>query len=483
MKTLILCLLTLLSLNLHGRDDVLLEQTARWLQEHPELEQVGLPATMQVRTQLREQLDAHIEYLSSLRSKFSAKSKYRWLDWRKPEAIEKLHAFTEYHDHLGELMQLILARPTLAGMMNESRKKSNGIGMRLWNLYEDMRRQNRRTRESRHEGSTRYKSLFLNRNPSMQDLLSNQEQLLNAIRGVGERKASIAHSLENYQVRYENFKTITKFVPGKAWNHHLYGIKSSILTLFGRFALPGKNTIDAKKMNELQERLVPGDIMVVNQDGRLSNVVFTGTWSHGIIYVGTPNQFTDFFTGDHETNSFYEQKCLEQKIACNDFESYLKTRYADLSADYFGSRNSENPKLFIEAIDKGVITNSFDDMKEVNRVAAFSPKLSKLERARALEVAFSNLGKPYDYNFDARTYDRLVCTELILYAYLPEPATGKQGLNFILSVVRGIPAMYAYNIVEAYFSHGELELKAYWESHRKEDHLEERDDKELMETI
>lgn len=483
MKTFILCLLTFLSLNLYGRDDVLLQQTARWLQEHPELEQVGLPATIQARMELRKQLDTHIEYLSLLRSKFSEKSKKRWLNWRAPEALDKLHAFTQYHDHLGELMELILARPTLVGMMNESRKNSNGIGMRLWSLYEEMRRQNRRTREARHQDSNRDMPIFSNRNPSMQDLLRNQEQLLNAIRGVGQKRGSIAHSLKNYQARYENFKTITKFVPSKAWNHHLYGIKSSILTMFGRFALPGKNTIDAKKMNELQERLVPGDIMVVNQDGRLSNVVFTGTWSHGIIYVGTPNQFTDFFAEDQETNSFYAQKCLEQKITCNDFESYLKTRYADLSAEYFNSRDSESPKLFIEAIDKGVITNNFDDMKKVNRVAAFAPKLSKLERARALEVAISNLGKPYDYNFDARTYDRLVCTELILYAYLPEQATGKQGLNFILSVVRGIPAMFAYNIVEAYFSHGELELKAYWESHREEDYLEERSDKELAETI
>src|SRR5690606_20631518 len=232
-----------------------------------------------------------------------------------------------------------------------------------------------------------------------------------------------------------------------------------------------------------QERLDPGDIMVVNQDGRLSNVVFTGTWSHGILYVGTQNQMTEFFKDDSETNDYYAKKCFDAQLSCVDFESYLQNKYPSQTREYFDSRSDVHPRLLIEAIDKGVISNSFETMKQVNRVAAFAPKLSKLERARAIEIAFSNMGKPYDYNFDARTYDRLVCTELIMYAYLPDPATQRKGLNFVLSVVKGIPAMYAYNIVEAFFTRGELELKAYWESHRSDKKLEERSAEQLEETI
>lgn len=467
--------------NVHANSKQLLATTSQWLDSHPELSIVGLPATPTVREEFKQHLDTHIGELSKLRADFASKSKRRWLDWNDSDVLIKIHSYNRYYDHLGELLKLILARPTLVGMMNESRRDEAGIALRLWNLWDEWKSQRYRTRDSR--SVQRYVHLFDNRGPTMRDFSEYRADLMNAIRGHGTSKQVLGDLIDRYEANDKELRNLAKNVPGKLWFHYLYGVKSSLLTFFGRFALPDDNVISAEKMATLKDRLVPGDIMVVNQDGRLSNVVFTGTWSHGILYVGSPNQLSEYFANDLDTNHFYEQKCLSEGLECRSFEGFLQLKYEKETREYFASRNDKTPKVIIEGIDKGVLTNSFESMKPVNRMAAFSPKLSALERARAIEIAFSNMGKPYDYNFDTRSYDKLVCTELIMYAYLPEAQTNKKGLDFVISVVRGIPAMYAYNIVEAFFTKGELEFKAYWESPRKGHELEERTSEQLAETI
>lgn len=480
MKTLIILFLSLAwTLSFADEAKVILE-TKQWMESRPELSELGLPANPQTRAEFNLILNKNIELLSKLRSEYSGESKRRWMKWKGEETDRKLDAFTRYHSHLGEFLALVISRPTLVGLMNESRKNKQGVAIKLWSLWDEWRSQRYRTRQYRKEHQ-RFVALTHNRKPTMSDLVANQ-YLLEKVLAKSSLKEQILIRVKKFEDQKEELKILAKTLPGKMWFHALYGVKSSLLTFFGRMALPKKNTITPQKMNELQTKLVPGDIMVVNQDGRLSNVVFTGTWSHGILYVGTPNNLTNYFN-DEETNAFYAAKCQELKLDCDSFEKYLQVKLKDETKEYFASRDDASPKLFIEAIDKGVIINSFDDMKPVNRVAAFGPRLSKLERARAIEIAFSNMGKAYDYNFDARTYDRLVCTELIMYAYLPEEQTGKKGLNFVVSIVKGIPAMYAYNIVEAYYSRDELDFRVYWESPSSGEELEERTPTQLEETI
>jgi len=47
----------------------------------------------------------------------------------------------------------------------------------------------------------------------------------------------------------------------------------------------------------------------------------------------------------------------------------------------------------------------------------FRPRLSEAEVAQAIARAFSHQGKPYDFEFDFFTSDKLVCTELVYRSY------------------------------------------------------------------
>ena len=68
-------------------------------------------------------------------------------------------------------------------------------------------------------------------------------------------------------------------------------------------------------------------------------------------------------------------------------------------------------------------------------VGMMRPKLSKLEKARAIERAFGYAFRPYDFDFDFNSDATLVCTELVYKAYEPRP--GLKGVKFELDRVAG----------------------------------------------
>ena len=104
-------------------------------------------------------------------------------------------------------------------------------------------------------------------------------------------------------------------------------------------------------------------------------------------------------------------------------------------------------------------------------MVALRPELPPLAKAQAIVVAFSHLGKPYDYDFDFATDHALVCTELIYRAY--RPGAGKRGLNLPLIDVAGRRAMPANELAKLFVrEHGQpnaqLSFVAFLDAHEKE---------------
>ena len=72
----------------------------------------------------------------------------------------------------------------------------------------------------------------------------------------------------------------------------------------------------------------------------------------------------------------------------------------------------------IEAVRSGVVTRSLEDFLHLDDVAILRPaRLGEPERAAALLRAFAQIGKEYDFNFDVRTTDRIMCSELVYLVY------------------------------------------------------------------
>lgn len=116
-------------------------------------------------------------------------------------------------------------------------------------------------------------------------------------------------------------------------------------------------------ISALQETLQPGDVFVTRHDDAMSNVFLPGFWPHSALWLGA----TD----------------------------------ADI----------------LEAKKDGVLLRQIEDTLQVDAFTVIRPNLIPAEIREALERARSHEGKQYDFVFDFRTTDRLVCTEVIYRTY------------------------------------------------------------------
>ena len=86
-------------------------------------------------------------------------------------------------------------------------------------------------------------------------------------------------------------------------------------------------------------------------------------------------------------------------------------------------------------------------------LGAVRPRLDKLAKAQAIDVAFATHGKPYDFDFDFATDHAVVCTELVYRAY--RPAVGKVGLDLPLIELAGRQTLPANDLIAHYSAHAE----------------------------
>ena len=76
-----------------------------------------------------------------------------------------------------------------------------------------------------------------------------------------------------------------------------------------------------------------------------------------------------------------------------------------------------HPHRIIEAVSEGVVFSSIEHILHVDYAAVLRPRLTDEQKAGAIARAFKYHGRPYDFEFDFSTSDKLVCTELVYRAY------------------------------------------------------------------
>jgi hypothetical protein len=206
----------------------------------------------------------------------------------------------------------------------------------------------------------------------------------------------------------------------------------------------GQTYIDIKLAAKMEEKLKPGDIMLSKTDWFLSNLFFSGFFSHSFIYLDNKDELEIFFN-DPEINDYFVKRCHKEDLDCYSLSGYLSKaeRTAKAWKSYIQKDKYGFPNVLLEATGAGTNFNSIRKAFLNDNLAAIRPKVSKLDKAIAIVKSISLFGKEYDFEFDVQTEDKVFCSEVVLKGYLP----GKDmaGINFNYSVEK---KMYVENVLK-----------------------------------
>jgi len=151
----------------------------------------------------------------------------------------------------------------------------------------------------------------------------------------------------------------------------------------------------------------------------LSNAFLPGYWPHAALYVGTPD--------DLKAVGLDQNREVAAKLA-----------------EFSGGDAAGHGFAIIEAMSEGVVFTSLEhSVGEADAVAVLRPRLSEAQKQAAIARAFSHAGKPYDFDFDFFSSDKLVCTEVVYRAYGDE-------LTLPLQDILGRQTLPAIGIVRAW---------------------------------
>ncbi len=163
----------------------------------------------------------------------------------------------------------------------------------------------------------------------------------------------------------------------------------------------GSYLITDEQVEHAAQDLRPGDVLVSRKNWYLSNVGLPGFWPHAILYIGEPEQLL-VLNEDPEVQEFLLGRSLGD---------FMADRHGARWGEYLAGEDGHLYRV-IEAISEGVVLNTLEHAAG-DYLAGLRPRLSPLERLLAIDAAFSELGKPYDFDFDFATNHALVCTELV----------------------------------------------------------------------
>jgi 1-acyl-sn-glycerol-3-phosphate acyltransferase len=155
----------------------------------------------------------------------------------------------------------------------------------------------------------------------------------------------------------------------------------------------GASLISASQVKKLRTQLRPGDVILERRNWYLSNAFLPGYWPHSALYIGSAD---------------------EVSRAGLDHDPRVQRQWQQFTRrDRHG-----NERVVMEAISEGVVFTTLEhSVGEADSVAVLRPRLSVAQINEAIGRAFSHAGKPYDFEFDFFSTDKLVCSELVYRAY------------------------------------------------------------------
>ena len=198
---------------------------------------------------------------------------------------------------------------------------------------------------------------------------------------------------------------------------HHSGFKKVTFSLFkasGSLIAELRNKWKRKRVTPVVQRklaklLQPGDVIITRHDDAASNLFLPGHWPHGAFYIGTEEQ----------------RKAIDE------------------SGEIWGPEKCPAPNCVLEARKDGVRFRPLHDTFNVDACVVLRPKLEAKEIRDAIARGMTHAGKSYDFEFDFRRSDKLVCTEVIYRSY-----HGIGGIEFELKTRTGRVCLSAEDLLD-----------------------------------
>lgn len=226
--------------------------------------------------------------------------------------------------------------------------------------------------------------------------------------------------------------------------------------------------ISNNRIQREKHRLEIGDIFLTKRNWHATNLGIPGYWTHSVLYIGTLNEMDIYFSDVLEKKA---SEIIKEKLP----EVYLQMNQRDKNGYRYSAIEVKRP---------GVILSSLNGATNADSLAILRPKkVSKADKFKVICSAFEELGKPYDYGFDFKTDNALVCSELIYKAY-----DGIEGLT-ITPVIENDHLLFAPNKFAEKFDaeYGtkdqELDFVLFLDGHEGRKNVEERGIDEFRESL
>lgn len=162
----------------------------------------------------------------------------------------------------------------------------------------------------------------------------------------------------------------------------------------------GKLYGDKEAIRKIQAVFQPLDILLEKTPFRLTDKLIPGHFGHVAIWTGTESELKRAGVWDHQLVKQYASQINETS-----------------------NPDSKDSHQIIEALRNGVQLSTLEHFLNIDDFAILRPMFDEDSKAEltkeALIMAFRQLGKKYDFNFDVNTTDKIVCSEL---AYVSFPS-------------------------------------------------------------
>jgi len=162
----------------------------------------------------------------------------------------------------------------------------------------------------------------------------------------------------------------------------------------------GKLYENVEALEKIKSRLQPLDILLEKTPFRLTDKLIPGHFGHVAIWTGSKTELMEL--------GIWENPYV--KNHAESIESLLDPA-------------SKDEHQIIEALRSGVKLSTLDEFMNVDDFVILRPIFdtdnNEALTKEALIMAFRQLGKKYDFNFDVNTTDKIVCSEL---AYISFPS-------------------------------------------------------------